>query len=97
LDLVDDERKDVWDGGPSVVCRPSPPGRRGRWPSIGQIGKKRAGFRGPTLSLTLAQMILDGSKYCEALETMVAFHVFSGTNDAKKKIYPRGRNYTSCH
>jgi hypothetical protein len=32
--------KDVWDGGPSGAGRPSPPGCRGRWPSIGQIGKK---------------------------------------------------------
>jgi hypothetical protein len=35
--LVGDDRKDVWNGGPSGAGRPSPPGRRSRWPSIGQM------------------------------------------------------------
>jgi hypothetical protein len=58
---------------------------------LDKLEKQWDGFRGPTLSLTLAQMILDGSKYCEALETRVAFHVFSGTKDAKKTNLSTGR------
>jgi TH1 protein len=34
--------------------------------------------------VTLTRMIVDGSRYCEELETTVAFHVFSGCNKGPK-------------
>lgn len=36
--------------------------------------------------VALTRMIVEGSKYCEILETTVAFHVFEGSNEAKTNL-----------